>query len=98
MSVIIKQKQARILEAVKQNADGISVSGISKESGVTYVHVCNFINECERLGIFKSERKGKTKMVALTEKGKSIADMVSGIETAIGVSALPVREIPKQNL
>lgn len=59
MSVIIKQKQARILEAVKQNADGISVSGISKESGVTYVHVCNFINECERLGIFKSERKGR---------------------------------------
>ncbi len=97
MSAIIKQKQAKIIGIVKKATEGVSVSGVSKASGVTYVHVCNFINECERLGIFKSERKGKTKIVTLTEKGKLVADMVAGIEEAVGSSTRPISEGSEQS-
>ncbi len=78
-SIILKGKQAKILVALKNTQQPWHITSLAKECGATYVHVCNFINTCERLGIVANEKHGKLKEIKLTDKGVLIADMVSGI-------------------
>ncbi len=75
MSVLINDKQAKIFEILKSGS-GLSVSEIAKASGFTYVHACNFIIGCERSGLFRSEKRGKSKFVFLTDKGMAVADLL----------------------
>jgi len=81
--ILLKEKQARILVALRSGQIPWHITTLAQECGSTYVHVCNFINVCEKLGIVKNEKHGKTKDIKLTEKGAQLADMVAGIYTAL---------------
>ena len=52
-------------------------------SSTTYVHACNFLAECEHLGITESEKHGKIKIIKLTEKGQRLAEMIAGINSLV---------------
>ena len=88
-TILLKEKQARILVALKTGQAPWHINTLAQECGATYVHVCNFINTCERLGIVKNEKHGKTKDIKLTEKGSQLAEMVSSIYAVLGPQQVP---------
>ncbi len=78
-SILLMDKQAMVIVALKDQTQNWYISSLAKATGTTYVHACNFLAECEKLGIVQSEMHGKLKTVKLTEKGAQVADYISGI-------------------
>jgi predicted transcriptional regulator len=76
--ILLREKQADIILLLKGSQD-ISISGIAKATGTTYVHVSNFLSECEKLGITSSERHGRSKSIKLSEKGMKLAELISAV-------------------
>ncbi|MGD0510234.1 MAG: hypothetical protein ABSA33_00170 [Candidatus Micrarchaeaceae archaeon] len=84
-NIILKQKQTKILLALKDTSQSWYISSLAKASGTTYVHACNFLVACEALGIVSSEKHGKMKMIMLTERGLKIAEMITSINSLINL-------------
>lgn len=82
-SLLLMDKQARMLVALRDQTQSWYISSLAKATGTTYVHACNFLLECEKLGMVQSERHGKIKTIRLTEKGAQIAEFVSGIYSSM---------------
>lgn len=82
-SLLLMDKQARMLVALRDQTQSWYISSLAKATGTTYVHACNFLIECERLGMVESERHGKIKTIRLTEKGAQIAALVSDIYSSM---------------
>ena len=76
---ILRSKQAGILLCLNDQSKDWSIGELAKSTGTTYVHVCNFIRDCEARGIVESQKHGKDKMIKLTEKGKLLTSHISGI-------------------
>ena len=85
--ILLREKQAKIILLLKSGQD-TSISGIARATGTTYVHVSNFLSECEKLGIISSERHGRSKSIRLSEKGLKLAELVSAVSS--------YTEIPKE--
>jgi predicted transcriptional regulator len=86
-NLLIREKQARIILALRDGNQAWSISNLAKAASTTYVHACNFVIDCERAGIVASEKHGKIKEIKLTEKGLQIADSLSSIYNAVNSAA-----------
>jgi predicted transcriptional regulator len=84
-NILLKQKHAKIIVALRDATQNWYISTLAKASGTTYVHTCNFLTECENLGITSSEKHGKIKIIKLTEKGAKLADMLISISSLVNV-------------
>ncbi|MDE1870704.1 MAG: hypothetical protein KGI06_00505 [Candidatus Micrarchaeota archaeon] len=82
-NIILKQKQIKILVALKDNSQNWYISTLAKASSTTYVHACNFLATCEALGITSSEKHGKLKLIRLTERGAKIVELIIGINSLV---------------
>lgn len=82
-NIILKEKQVSILIKLSDKSQHWYISSISKATDTTYVHACNFINVCEKLGLVKSEKHGKIKNIQLTEKGFRVAGLILNINSII---------------
>ncbi len=91
-SIILKDKQALIILALKNNQQPWHITTLSQASGATYVHTHNFIKICVASGITSIEKHGKLKEIKLTEKGMLMAEMIANIYAIINQPAV----IPKQ--
>ena len=94
--IILRDKQARILIALRDTSKDWYVGSLAKSAGTTYVHACNFVKECEKLGITVGERHGKTKIIRLTGKGEQISGMLSSIYSLISEQPPKSEEAGKQ--
>lgn len=92
-NILLKQKQTRILIALRDTTQNWYITTLAKATGTTYVHTCNFLMECESLDITTSEKHGKIKMIRLTDKGIRLAELVSSINSLVSV---PESKEPKQ--
>ena len=95
-NIILKQKQVGILLALRDTSQSWYISSLAKATNTTYVHACNFLAICERLGITSSEKHGKLKLIKLTEKGIRLADMITNINTIITPEQQKQPEQPKR--
>lgn len=59
------------------------ITEISASVGGTYAHTFNLIREMESAGIVSSTKKGRTKFIKLTEKGKSLAMLAREFESTL---------------
>lgn len=84
-NIILKQKQTKILLALKDTSQNWYISNLAKASNTTYVHACNFLVTCEALGIVSSERRGKLKLIKLTDRGNKLADLITAINASINL-------------
>lgn len=84
-NLLLREKQARMLLALKDQSQNWYISSVAKAAGTTYVHACNFLIDCERLGIIKSEKHGRIKNIKLTDRGAQIADSISSIYASMSV-------------
>ena len=95
-NIILKQKQTKILIALKDTSQNWYISTIAKSTGTTYVHTCNFLATCETLGITQSEKHGKLKLIKLTDKGLRLADLLVTINSLVSLPEQPKpQELPK---
>lgn len=94
-NILFKNKQIHILLALRDGTQSWYISSLAKATGTTYVHACNLINECERLGITESEKHGKIKKIRLTEKGARIAEMVASISSLMNTPEQKKEKAPE---
>lgn len=86
-ALILMAKQADILICLRDKTKDWSISELAKRTGSTYVHVCNFIMDCEEKGIVESQKHGKDKMIRLTGKGELLASHIDGIYALMNSSS-----------
>ena len=75
--ILFKDKQLRILLALRDTTQNWYITSLAKASNTTYVHTCNFLSACESLGITGNEKHGKIKLIKLTENGIKLADTLA---------------------
>ncbi len=96
--LLIKDKQARILLALKDVQHEWYISTLAKKTQTTYVHVHRFVKSCEKAGVISVEKHGKLKMVKLTDKGSKVVESLRSIysmtETPAPVSAPTQADLP----
>jgi predicted transcriptional regulator len=95
-NILLKQKQTRILVALRDTSQNWYISTLAKATSTTYVHACNFLATCDALGITSSEKHGKLKIIKLTEKGIRLADMLISINSLISVPDHPSAAEPQK--
>ena len=95
-SILLKDKQAKLLLAINDAPQDVSISSLAKATGTTYVHASTFLSSCETRGIVRNEKHGKAKIYRLTEKGKKIADHLSEIYALVSQATPPASAtVPK---
>ncbi|MFH1306744.1 MAG: hypothetical protein ABIH83_03785 [Candidatus Micrarchaeota archaeon] len=73
---ILKRKPTDIILCLKNTEKKWYPSNIAKESGTSYVYVTNWLAKLEKAGWVKFEKKGRLKMVVLSEQGADIASLL----------------------
>ena len=71
--LFLRDKPARILLGLKTAKESVYATILSKEADCTYSHTIKILNILEKLGIIKTEKKGRIKKVMLTDDGWDIA-------------------------
>ncbi len=82
--ILFKDKQLKMLLALKDTSQNWYLSNLAQRASSTYVHACNFVNACESLGIATSEKHGKIKTVKLTDKGYKLAELLESATSILG--------------
>ncbi|MEM2480955.1 MAG: winged helix DNA-binding protein [Candidatus Hadarchaeales archaeon] len=65
-----------------------TVTDIARQTSSTYAHTVRTINRLAKEGLVKSERRGRTKLVELTEVGKRIGEQLDHIESLMELARL----------
>lgn len=71
----LKEKPVMALITIRRKQGEIYCSMISKKIDTTYAHTVKTISRLEEEGLVKSEKKGRKKILSLTEEGEKYADM-----------------------
>ncbi len=95
--IILMDKHAGIILALRDTSQEWYVSSLAKAANTTYVHASIFVSRCEKLGIVKSEKHGKSKVVKLTESGAKVAEMVLAIYGIVRPMQQTVSKEEKKN-
>jgi predicted transcriptional regulator len=96
MNILLKQKQSRIIIALKDTSQSWYISSLAKACDTTYVHACNFLAVCESMGITQSEKHGKLKVIKLTEKGLKLAEMLASVNSILAIQEQQQKPEPQK--
>lgn len=78
--LFLRQKPAKILLGLKTAKNSVYATILSKEANCTYSHTIKILNILKSFGIVKFEKKGRIKMVTLTQDGWDIAHNLEAIK------------------
>lgn len=73
--MFLNEKPVMALVIIRKTRGEIYGSIVSKKIDTTYAHTVKIISELEEEGLVKSEKKGRKKILHLTEEGKEYADL-----------------------
>jgi DNA-binding MarR family transcriptional regulator len=90
--LFFKEKQIKAFLALASSQQEWNISNLAKLTGITYVHLSRFINECEKAGLIESDKHGRIKGIRLTQKGAEVASHISSIENMINVQEAKIEE------
>ena len=76
MDDIFFRKKGKLILLTLKRHESQNITEIAKAVDSTYAHTFNLLKEMERLKIIKTAKKGRTKYVKLTAKGKKLAKLV----------------------
>jgi predicted transcriptional regulator len=74
---LLLKKAARILISLRDSSKRWILSNLAKANNATFVYTSRIVNKLAKLGLVKSEKKGKVKEIKLTEDGQKIAEALS---------------------
>lgn len=81
-NMFLRAKPARILVSLRETKNNYA-SALSKEADCTYAHTVKLLDRFEKQGLVTFEKRGRKKLVELTDKGKHIADQMDALYSAL---------------
>ena len=82
--IFFRRKPSLLLVSLKKLARARYGSVLAKEVDCTYSHAVKILQSLERLDLVAFEKKGRIKLIKLTNKGQEIADNIENIKRLIG--------------
>jgi predicted transcriptional regulator len=86
-------KPVRMLTALKRSEVQYA-SQVSKAVDCTYSHTVKVLDQFKNLGLVKFEKKGRIKLVRLTDEGLDIAHDFEGVSRKFSKLAGSIKELP----
>lgn len=77
INVFLHPKPSKILISLKKGPKYATL--IAKEVDCTYSHVVKLLDYFSKLGLIKHEKKGRTKIIELTDAGKELATHLENV-------------------
>ncbi len=74
-----RKKPALILIALKKSVRARYGSLLAKEVDCTYSHAVKILQSLEKYGLVGFEKKGRIKLIKLTQKGQNVAEAIQKI-------------------
>lgn len=74
-NLFFNEKPVMALVVIERSRGEIYGSLISKKIDTTYPHTVKIIAKLEELGLVNSEKKGRKKIITLTDRGREFAEM-----------------------
>jgi len=84
LEVFFRRKPAMMLVALKRLAKARYGSMLAKEIDCTYSHAVKILQNLEKLKLVQFEKKGRIKLIKLTNKGNDIAECIDKIRNHLG--------------
>ena len=78
-NTFFRKKPALILIALKKGGRARYGSLLAKEVDCTYSHAVKILQTLERYNLVSFEKKGRIKLIKLTNKGSNVADSIQKI-------------------
>ena len=75
----LRERPTALLLLLRDTSKEWYVSSLSRKSGLTYVHTVKVLEQLLNLGIIEFGKKGRKKIIILTEKGKKISSSLNDI-------------------
>ena len=76
---IILSLPVQMLITVSNTKENLSYVCLCKKLNYTYHHMLGVLKQFEKAGFITTEKKGRSKIIKITEKGKIIADNLKKI-------------------
>jgi DNA-binding MarR family transcriptional regulator len=83
LEVFFRRKPAMMLVALKRLAKARYGSMLAKEIDCTYSHAVKILQNLEKLNLVQFEKKGRIKLIKLTNKGNEIAECIDKIRNQL---------------
>ncbi len=81
--VFFRRKPALMLVSLKKNSRMRYGSVLAKEVDCTYSHAVKILQTLENLNLVEFDKKGRIKLIKLTQKGRAVADAIEAIQGLI---------------
>ena len=81
--IFFRRKPALMLVALKNNSRMRYGSILAKEVDCTYSHAVKILQTLEELGLVVFEKKGRIKLIQLTNRGSDVAGAIEDIKKHI---------------
>ena len=81
--IFFRRKPALMMIALRKLARVRYGSVLAKEVDCTYSHAVKILQTLETLGLVTFEKKGRIKLIKLTNKGMEVADSISNIRQSV---------------
>ncbi|MAG07191.1 hypothetical protein CMI46_00020 [Candidatus Pacearchaeota archaeon] len=82
--IFFRRKPALMMIALRKLARVRYGSVLAKEVDCTYSHAVKILQTLEQLGLVTFEKKGRIKLIKLTNKGMEVAESISNIRQSVG--------------
>ncbi|MBI2449746.1 winged helix DNA-binding protein [Candidatus Pacearchaeota archaeon] len=77
--IFFRRKPALMLIALRRLSRAKYGSLLAKEVDCTYSHAVKILQTLEKLDLISVEKKGRIKLITLTERGRGIAENIDNI-------------------
>ncbi len=80
VELFVRDKPIDLLLCLTDNIREKYPSNLAKEAKCTYSHTVHLLQKMEKLSLVKFEKKGRLKLVALTQKGDKVASLFKDVK------------------
>ena len=77
--IFLREKPIELLLCLMNKTKENYPSMLAKESKCTYSHTVHLLQKMEKIGLVNFEKRGRLKLVNLTNKGENAADLLNSL-------------------
>ncbi len=81
--VFLREKPIELLLCLTRNNSENYPSMLAKDSRCTYSHTVHLLQKMEKMDLVRFEKKGRLKLVYLTNKGSKVADLFDNVNKTL---------------
>lgn len=80
--LFINDISSRILIKIRRNQikRDLTATNLQRELDISPAHTINVVNKMEEHGLIKRKKKGRSKVISITDDGKEIAEKLADIK------------------